>query len=167
MRRKVLLLDTSIVDEILGVPGKSNERTEVLAELDRRAADGVTLLISVTALVEAGDHVGNVDDGASRRTCADRLTKLIEATISPTRPWSFEPISWDSELLDSLLHPQYEILLPLSESLLKKFLQMGDLLIVGEFDRLRQNLDQSVVDVDVWTKDARLRGVIDGLRFSS
>ena len=167
MRRKVLLLDTSIVDEILGVPGKSNERTEILTELDGWAAGGVTLLVSVTALVEAGDHVGNIDEGASRRTCADRLAKLIEATISPTRPWSFEPISWDSDLLESLLQPRYDVLLPLSESLLQKFLQMGDLLIVGEFDRLRQNLDQSVVDVDVWTKDARLRGVVDSLRSSS
>jgi len=50
------------------------------------------------------------------------------------------------------------------ESLSRQFLEMGDLLIVSEFRRVKANLDARVVDVDVWTYDGNLRAVIDSLR---
>ena len=165
IRRRVELLDTSILLEILDVPQEADEHEEVLKELDGKAVRGVTLLVSITAVVEAGDHVGNIKDGAARRSCALRLSKLIAATLDPQRPWKFEPVSWDEPLLRALVEPIFPEVVPtLVESLSQKYLQMGDLLIVGEFERLRRNLDPSVVDVDVWTKDANLRGAIDGLR---
>jgi hypothetical protein len=41
---------------------------------------------------------------------------------------------------------------------------MGDLCVLAEFRRLRSTLDSSVVDVDVWTLDTALRGVVDAIR---
>lgn len=163
-RRRVELLDTSILVEVLGVPHESSEHEDVLVKLDGKANDGVTLLVSITAVVEAGDHVGNIDDGVARRTCAQRLSNLIAATLDPRRPWKFEPVAWDEPLLRALVEPIFDEVPDLVESLARQYLQMGDLLIVGEFERLRTNLDQRVVDVDVWTKDNKLRGVIDSLK---
>jgi hypothetical protein len=47
-----------------------------------------------------------------------------------------------------------------------QYLEMGDLLIMAEYLRIRANLDSAVVDVDVGTYDSNLRAAIDDLRNS-
>jgi hypothetical protein len=79
-------------------------------------------------------------------------------------PWSFAPLDWDEPLLSELVAPTDTRAPALVDSLTRQFLEMGDLLIVAEFRRLRSNLDRRVVDVDVWTYDGELRAVIDHLR---
>ncbi len=95
--------------------------------------------------------------------------QVIEATISRTAPWSFEPLEWNDALLGELLVPGVEPeveplpILPLAESLAQQHLELGDLLIISEFRRLRRNLDRRVVTVDVWTYDNGLRATVDSL----
>ena len=42
--------------------------------------------------------------------------------------------------------------------------EIGDLTIVEEWRLSSENVSRKVYDVDVWTLDDTLRGVIDGLR---
>lgn len=164
--KRVELLDTSILLEILGVPFESDSRDQILAQVDEKDESGVELLLPAASVVEAGDHVGRIDNGHDRRVCARRLHELIEATLSGDVPWSFEPLEWDADLLALLLRPDHPTLPSLIESLAAQYLEMGDMLIIGEFQRLRANLSPEAVDLDVWTKDASLRGAVDGLRDS-
>lgn len=164
MKRRVELLDTSIVVEILAIPGKSTRHDEISAEFDMRQQAGVELHLPVAAIIEAGNHVDRIANGHDRRRAAQGFSTLITATCNGTAPWSFNPLTWDPPLLQSLIAPKYTSLLPLAESLASKHLQMGDLLLVAQFLRMRGNLDRRVVDLDVWTLEATLRGVIDHLR---
>jgi len=134
--RQVQLLDTSIIVELLEVPGESSRHVETVTELDRRSESPIELQMPVASLVEAGGHVGRIVGGYQRRECASRLKAMVLGTLERVAPWSFT----------------------------RQFLEMGDLLIVAEFRRLRANLDRRVVDVDVWTYDGNLRAVIDDLK---
>lgn len=72
-------------------------------------------------------------------------------------------MNWDEDFLRRLLDPpvEHHRLVP---SLSSRHLEMGDLLILNEFRRLRTNLDASVVDVDIWTADSALRAETDAIR---
>ncbi len=167
--RRLELLDTSVVLELLRVPYECDRHEETVRGFEERAATGAQLHLPVAAVMQAGGHVGRIDDGFHRRECALRLSKVIEATISRTAPWSFEPLEWNDALLGELLVPGVEPeveplpILPLAESLAQQHLELGDLLIISEFRRLRRNLDRRVVTVDVWTYDNGLRATVDSL----
>lgn len=162
--RRLDLLDTSVVVELLLVPFESDRHEQTRVAFDERKTQGVELQMPVAALVEAGGHVGRIDNGHHRRECAIRLSRFIENTVDRSAPWSFMPMEWDEELLRELLVPEGESVPALIESLALKQLEMGDLLIVAEYERVRANLDPAVVDIDVWTYDAQLRAVVDALR---
>lgn len=89
---------------------------------------------------------------------------MMTMTLQRTLPWSFTSLQWDEAFIRELMEPTDPPLRRLAEYLANQQLETGDALIVGEFRRLRRNLDRRVVDIDVWTYDAGLRGVVDALR---
>lgn len=162
--RMIELLDTSILLQLLRVPYESDSREEVEQGLGARTSAGVELFLPMASLVEAGGHVARIDNGHYRRESAIRLAKLIEATTSNVSPWRFSPLSWDEAILRELVTPGDSRLPTLVDSFAQEHLEMGDLLIVQEFRRFKENLDPAYTSVDVWTIDAALRATIDSLR---
>lgn len=162
--RQLQLLDTSILVELLQVPGECARHDTTLAEFDARSAQATELQMPVAAIVEAGAHVGRIANGHERRACGRRFVNMVRSTVDRVAPWSFTPLDWDVAFLSELIAPTDERAPEIVESLSKQFLEMGDLLIVAEFRRVRANLDPRVVDVDVWTYDGNLRAIIDSLR---
>ncbi len=164
MKRKVQLLDTSIVDELLEVPGKSKADGSIAAEFDARMESGVAFHLPAAAVVQVGAHIGLLSDGNQRRVCAERYSTMIRATLDRAAPWSFSSLAWDEDFLRRLLEPTSTAVLDVVESLTQRHLEIGDLLIVGEFEQLRDHLDLGFIDVDVWTLDGALRTVVDSIR---
>ncbi|MBI2710303.1 MAG: hypothetical protein HYX34_11500 [Actinobacteria bacterium] len=164
MRRRVELIDTSVLLELLDVPFCNDRRDEVIAEFEDRIRRGINFQMPAAALVEAGGHVSRISDGSARRRCATHLAELIGATVAGKAPWTFTRLSWDDDFLDRLLAPSDDLPLALVESLAQRHLEMGDLVIVAEWQRLRENLDPQVVEIDVWTLDNSLSAVIKHLR---
>src|ERR1700747_109725 len=103
--RLVQLLDTSILVELLEVPGECSRHAATVAELDRRSESSVELQMPVATIVEAGAHVGRIGDGYQRRECATRLAAMVERTLERITPWSFTPLDWDEALLSELVAP--------------------------------------------------------------
>jgi hypothetical protein len=164
LARRLELLDTSIVVELLRVPFEHARYDETVETLEHRRERGVRFQLPVAAVVEAGAHVGRINSGHHRRACAERLERMLLSTLSRQLPWTFTSLEWDEELLRELAQPTYDRVQPLREYLASQQLEMGDALIVSEFRRLRDNLDRRAVDVDVWTYDSGLRAVVDYLR---
>lgn len=162
--RRLELLDTSIVVELLAVPFESDRRDETLAGLSERVDAGIQLQLPVAAVLEAGNHVGRINHGGARRECAERFSDLVEQTLERQMPWTFTPVEWDEDLLRELIEPSGARPQPLRDSLASQDLEMGDLLVLAEFQRLRANLDRRVVDIDVWTYDENLRATADLIR---
>lgn len=164
MPRRLELLDTSIVLELLRVPYESDRHEDTVAQLDRRTNRGVQFQLPVAAVVEAGAHIGRIANGHHRRGCAEGFHRMMTKTLQRTLPWSFTSLQWDEAFIKELMDPTDPRLSPLAEYVANQQLKTGDALIVGEFRRLRRNLDRRVVDIDVWTYDAGLRAVVDALR---
>lgn len=162
--RQLQLLDTSILVELLQVPGECARHHATVAEFEARSVPPTELQMPVASIVEAGAHVGRVANGHERRACAGRFAKMVRSTVDREAPWSFTPLDWDVAFLSELTAPTDDRAPKIVESLSRQFLEMGDLLIVSEFRRVKANLDARVVDVDVWTYDGNLRAVIDSLR---
>lgn len=162
--RELQLLDTSVVVELLQIPGECARYDSTAAEFEERSMPPIELQMPVATIVEVGAHVGRIADGYERRACAERFVRMVQSTVERAAPWSFTPLDWDIAFLGELSNPTDDRAPEIVDSLTRQFLEMGDLLIVSEFRRLRQNLDPRAVDVDVWTYDSSLRGVIDSLR---
>lgn len=143
----VVLLDTSIPCELLGVPGKSGAGPagEVQATLESGCEAGDQFLLPWTAVIETGNHVGQVANGSLRRQVAERFVTVVQASLDGAAPWTLSsPV--DAARLRSLLHrfPEWAT----SGS------GLGDLTIVDEFDRqCRLNPSRRVW---IWSLDRHL-----------
>ena len=82
----IAIVDTSIVCELLGVPGKTQEALAI-TELKTKVGAGEALFLPMAAVLETGNHIGQVADGGSRRACAVGLVTLVESALSGTSPF--------------------------------------------------------------------------------
>lgn len=162
-RRRVLLLDTSVLVEIIKVPFEADRHDEVVADFQRHVASGVVLRIPAAAVLETGAHVGRIKNGIQRRDCASTFVRFLEAALDDAAPWSFLEFTWSREVIRDLLDGTGHGY-PLGKSLSEGVFEMGDLAIVEEWRRTDASVSKKVVDVDVWTLDGTLRAVIDSLR---
>lgn len=163
MRRRVELLDTSILVELLRVPGEHEHVEEIEAAFLEKQSNGVTFQVPAGTLIETGAHISRIDNGHYRRECAKRFESVISQTHAGETPWTFTELEWGHDFIEEILNPTSEHQ-SIRESLASQNLEMGDLVILTEFRRLRLQLDLTVVDLDVWTQDAALRAAVDEVR---
>jgi hypothetical protein len=100
--RQLQLLDTSVVVELLQVPGEGSRYASTVAEFDKRSIPPIELQMPVATIVEAGAHVGRIVDGYERRSCAGRFMTMVQNTVTRVAPWSFTPLDWDVAFLGEL-----------------------------------------------------------------
>lgn len=102
MSRTVTFIDTSVLVEVLRVPGKSQQPAEVTAELRARTGAGESMILPTATIIETGNHIAKVGDGTARRTVAERFAKVLEATIAGDVPWALNGARWDEGLLAAI-----------------------------------------------------------------
>jgi len=100
--REVEFVDTSVLLNILDVPGKNQDRERVVEELREKNARGVQLIIPVSAVIETGNHITKLSDGHSRRVCAERFEKLLSAVARGDVPWALHQLDWGDRFLEKL-----------------------------------------------------------------
>jgi hypothetical protein len=96
----VCLIDTSILCELLEVPGKSGGLDDVQEQFVNRAND-FELVLPFTTVLETGNHIGQCSK--NRFSVATRFTKLVGAALDGTAPFTASPFPDEAvwrELLD-------------------------------------------------------------------
>lgn len=164
--RRLELLDTSVLLEILEVPRESDHSVDVLEEFQDKCNAGVVLQIPMATVLETGAHIRKIKvpkDPEVRKTCARKFARFLDAALSGEAPWRFTSFSWDGKVIRALLDGQ-DHGYGLERSIGDGVFEIGDLTIVEEWRLSSKNVSRKVYDVDVWTRDDVLRGVIDGLR---
>lgn len=102
--RRVEFVDTSILCNLLEIPGKCQDRTKVVEEYQaKREARDCDLLLPVTAIIETGNHIAQLSDGRKRRTCAERFTAMLRAVVKGEAPWALNEVEWNAAHLETLL----------------------------------------------------------------
>ncbi len=159
--RRVELIDTSVLIDLLDLPNEAHDHAGRVAEADRKRDRGVQFMLPVASVIECGQHIQRVINGHSRRTCAVKFEHVLQQTAEGVAPWTLTPLEWNSEFLNSLLEQRPPFPASLVEGLAQSIHEMGDLTIIAELRRVRANLNY--VTVDVWTLDQGLRTAVDSL----
>src|SRR3954453_10810683 len=97
-------VETSILCNLLEVPGKSQDRDKVIEELRLKLeARDLDLLLPVTAIIETGNHIAQLADGRMRRSCAERFADVLRMVADGRAPWALNEVEWDAGHLRSLV----------------------------------------------------------------
>jgi len=150
----ICIVDTSVLCELLRVPGKhSREKPgEFIDEMERRIEAGETLLLPMTAILEAGNHIGQVGNGRERREAAERFVNQVRKALDGKSPFTPTPF-FERDALARWLgeFPNW-----VQQSDIKgKRSGFGDLSIVEEWHRQRSL--HPTRRVYIWTQDLRLK----------
>ena len=146
---KVTLVDTSVLCELLQVPGKSEpeRKAEMLEEVDVRSSLGERLVLPFTAVVETGNHI--VQSGGDRHAVAQRLAKFLQLALLADSPFFVPELTFGQDFVAAVAA---------GDSTGQTLAQLathkvgtGDVAILVQRDQLREGGDFTAVDV--WTLD--------------
>lgn len=59
----VVFVDTSVLLNVLDVPGKNSDHVEVASTFKQRVQEGHTFVIPATSVIEVGNHIAQLSDG--------------------------------------------------------------------------------------------------------
>lgn len=149
---KAVFLDTSVLCELLRVPGKSQRPDEVVADITRRVEAGETLLLPTAAIIETGNHIAQLPDGHARRRCAEGLVRVLRSTADQAAPWVLNGARWDSGLIRALCNGARGCA-PLPDMALQG-VGAGDVSILAEAEAYARRAAH--VAIEIWTFDQGL-----------
>ena len=142
----IIIVDTSILVDVLGVPKKSNKRDETLYAMRQHIERGDILILPAATVLEAGNHIGQIRDGRQARACANELKDVVRQSVEGV-PWQLAPLPEDSRQFASLLEdlPDHAM----------RGVGFGDLTIIRVWnDACRQFPKRRVF---IWSLDAHLK----------
>jgi len=141
----ICLIDTSVFCNIVDVPGRNQQRVEVLTKLKELAQVRVSLLLPLVAIFETGNHIGQLADGGLRRQVSQRFVTQVEAALDGSAPWRPTPFVEATELRGWLAEfPDHA----------SRGSGLGDLSVIKEWDRQRQL--NPLRRVFIWAYDEHL-----------
>lgn len=149
----VVFVDTSILCNLIPVPGKDQDSAAVRAELAAHVKARHTMILPVTTVIEAGNHIAQLSNGDDRRKAAVTFAGILALVRDGTAPWVPHEFAWDSDFIRRLIagaSTGSDLV-----GLLTQRVGGGDLSILVERDLYRSRT--RLTDVTIWTKDAALR----------
>lgn len=150
--RRVTFIDTSVFTNMLNVPGKNQNREEVVTEFQERKEEGELFMLPVTTVIETGNHIAQVNNGNCRREAAQRYAMAVRKVACNEAPFQWHAVEWGRNfLLRALEGADTNVSLVEHAS---NQLGMGDLSILTEAASYR---DRVRGQVEVWTFDEQLR----------
>ncbi|HEY0167839.1 MAG TPA: hypothetical protein VGB75_12435 [Jatrophihabitans sp.] len=148
----VSFIDTSILCNLLPVPGRDQGRAEVVAEFANRRARGETFILPVTAIIETGNFIAQVPDGRMRRATAQVFADLISLVAEGKAPWTMHQFLWEGDYLRRLVAGSGTAMTLVEHAV--NGLGGGDLCILAERDLYRAR--SGITAVTIWTIDTVL-----------
>jgi len=156
----IILMDTSIFVALLNVPNMNELHQEVSAKVREHVAEGNTLLLPLTTILETGNHISQQGDGNQRRQIAQKFCEAVKASIEERAPW--RPLNLpDIDVIKGLLQDFPDKVLLGKTAKKSEGTSFGDLLIMHDLKRMKQKYQGQ--DVKVWTLDKQLESYCTGI----
>ena len=95
----VVIVDTSVLLNVLNVPGFSQDHDAVLDRFEELVEDGANLLLPMGTVFETGNHVADIPDGRQRRRYAAVFTNQVRKALKKEAPWTLTPLPDADQLL--------------------------------------------------------------------
>lgn len=145
---KVHFVDTSVLTELLNVPGLNKRHEEINAEYLRLDRAGDIFVLPVAVLVETGNHIAHVSDGNMRRQIAGMLASLVKGAMEGSSSWNVRP-EIQPDVLKAILEQ-----LPSQAQQERGF---GDVSIIEQFNDYWEH-KQPIGEMRIWSLDTHLQG---------
>jgi hypothetical protein len=152
MTRGVSFVDTSILCNIIPIPGRDQNRKTVIEEMRAKIHAGEVLILPVAAVIEAGNFIAQLADGHARRTAAQRFSGMLELVIKGEAPWSLHQFTWGDSFLKALIAGGGTEITLINHAVGK--VGAGDLCILTERKLYTERTGLS--SVKIWTIDSSL-----------
>lgn len=88
----IYIIDTSVLLNILDVPGRNQDRDTVFATFEARIKAGSRFQVPIAVIVETGNHIARIPGGNNRRGYAEKFCAMVEKALEGKAPWVVTPI---------------------------------------------------------------------------
>ncbi len=149
--RSMVFIDTSVLCNLVPVPGKDQNQEIVREELKIRIERGEQFILPITAVVETGNFIAQLNNGGLRRIAAQKLEAILRSICDGRSPWVLHDVPWDRNFLETLLEGADTGVDYVSHA--QNQLGAGDLCVLAE--RHLYHL-RSRVPATIWSLDAAL-----------
>ena len=122
----VVIVDTSVLLNVLDVPGFNQDRDAVLDRFGELVDAEANFLLPLGTVMETGNHIADIRDGQRRRRHATVFADQVRKALKGEAPWALAPLPDADELVRWLDTFPDEAM---------RGLGMVDLSIVKEWDR--------------------------------
>lgn len=143
----VRFIDTSIMLNLLEVPGKCSEKETVKREWIEVLQRKETLIMPIATIIETGNHIAHIADGNVRRTVTLKFKEFLEKTAESKAPWTLygngldkDEIKYLAEHIDEFTRFQVGI---------------GDMTIIYAYEKYLKE-QPAVGTIMIWSTDEHL-----------
>jgi hypoxanthine-guanine phosphoribosyltransferase len=146
----VRFIDTSILTNLLNVPGKNQDIEKVKEEFKRALDNKDTLILPMASIIETGNHIAHIKaSGSIRRKCAERFCIYLNKTAKGEAPWTFDGIPFSKTDLEYLAgaFPDWA----------SRRTGLGDLSIIRQYENYIENVP-ATGKIIIWSMDTHLAG---------
>lgn len=145
----VRFIDTSVMLNLLKVPGKCNEAELVREEWKEVLASKEVLILPVATIIETGNHIAHIEEGHIRRKIAGKFGEYLRKTAEGEAPWQLYGVELDKEglryLADNIEEwATYEV-------------GTGDLSIIYAYEQYKEKTP-AIGNIMIWSTDTHLQG---------
>ena len=142
----IWLIDTSILCNILDLPGFNQDRTEILGEFENRISSGDLFFLPFVVFIETGNHIAQLS-GNYKYEFAQKFVHLVKQALNSEAP--FKPLRFPEK--DELLRIIDEF-----PEFAGKGIGFGDFSIIEDWKD--QTSKFMAYSVRIWSLDSGLQG---------
>ncbi|HJC23261.1 MAG TPA: hypothetical protein H9761_06110 [Candidatus Eisenbergiella merdavium] len=144
----VRFMDTSIVMNLLEIPGMCQDAEKVKKEFNQAVEAKETLILPVSTIIESGNHIAHIADGHIRREKAMQFQEFLRKTANEEAPWTLYGVTLTKEDL-----------LVLAEEFPGKALHLkmgiGDMSIIRFYENYKATIP-AIGRIMIWSTDSHL-----------
>ena len=150
----VHFIDTSVFLNIINVPGRNQQREEVMKELKRllKFSNDNVLILPFATIIETGNHIAHCGDGNVRRKTAEKFCECIDKTIKNEAPWQYYGNQLTVEDLSEICK-EFPDLAMREEG-------FGDLSIIQAYKKYKDETP-AIHKIRIWSVDSHLKDIYE------
>lgn len=151
----VRFIDTSIMMNLLEVPGKCQNKDDIKQEFASAINAGDVLILPISTIIESGNHIAHITDGHKRREKALKFKEFLIRTAYDEAPWRL----YGTDL-------QKSDLLYIAEKFPEKALMLrmgiGDLSIIRFYEKYKETVP-AIGRIMIWSTDEHLSSYFEDI----
>jgi len=149
----ICLIDTSVFLNILNVPNRNQNKTEVVSDFEDYVNLNYTFILPMATIIETGNHIAQNGNGTFRRSTALKFVDAVMGSFEGKAPWQPAEFPNIKEILSWI--DCFPALAGKNKTPTKlEGTSFGDLSIIKDFEKSCKLFPMS--EVFIWSLDSDL-----------